>query len=124
MPIPIVIQRAGGIFYLLYCYFFCFVVIWNVRYYYVEYAEDERAKQLLNVVYNGGQVVIVPAQKIIKLIEIIISNAFTQMKRNLPMAQEQAQAQLAVGMQKVGELAKYAYCAPVPGYLKSWVGCS
>jgi hypothetical protein len=124
MPIPIVIQHSGGIFYLLYCYFFCFVVIWNVRYYYVEYAEDERAQALLSIVYGGGQYVIIPAQKMLNLIQTIISNAFIQMGRNLPMVKEQAQEQLATGMQKVGELAKYAYCAPLPGYLKSWAGCN
>lgn len=116
MPIPIVIKHAGGAFYLLYSYFFVFVVIFGTRYYYVQYAENETAQQLLNFVYTTFYYVIYPTKLLMNAVIQFINVAIEQSKRNVVSLYPALQT----GLGKAGELAQKGVCDNLPSWAR-WV---
>jgi hypothetical protein len=110
MPIPTVIKHAGGLFYLLYCYFFTFVIIFGTRYYYVEYAEDERAQQLLNFIYSTFYYVLYPTQVMLNYVIEFMRVAITQSKRNI----DRILPAITSGLKGGGDMAFRAACNNAP----------
>ena len=110
MPIPIVIRHAGGLFYTFYCYFFVFIVIFGTRYYYVEYAENERAQQLLNFIYNTFFYVIYPTKVLMNIMLEVINVAIIQSKKNF----QRFLPALANGVKGGADMAARAACDNAP----------
>lgn len=119
MPIPVVIKHTGGLFYLLYCYFFVFVVIFGTRYYMIEYAEDERAQKLLNFAHNSFYYLIYPTKMLLTMLTNFIQVAIGQAGRNMGSILPALQG----GIASVGGLAGRAVCSNVPRWSRWAVGC-
>jgi len=119
MPIPVVIKHAGGLFYKLYCYFFVFVVIFGTRHYMIEYAEDQRAQRLLNLVYGTLYYIIYPTQRLLDMVLGFVQVAIGRFKTNLTLIIPGIQN----GIGKAGELAHKAVCDNVPSWTRWAIKC-
>lgn len=119
MPIPMVIKHAGGLFYMLYCYFFVFVVIFGTRYYYIEYAENERAQLLLNFLYNTFYYLIYPTKMLMNYVVDFTRIAITQAKKNFT----NFVPALADGVRGGADMARQAACDNTPFWARWAMGC-
>lgn len=120
MPIPLTIKMIGSPLYKLYCITFTVVFIFGVRYYYIEYSQDERVVQLLNFIQRYLWVIMYPTQKVYDfIINNVLNPAYVQVQRNM----QQYGGQIRDLISGIGSAANEVRCNYTPRWVQPFVRC-
>lgn len=119
MPVPIVIQYAGGKLYVLYCFFFTYILIFGSRHYIIKLLENEAARSVLNFIFKLFWFVLYPTQLMMDGVLDFMNVAIAQSQSNF----ERVLPALTDGVRGGADMAFQAACSNVPRWAQWGMGC-